>query len=153
MWGALEVEMEILVDFELRALMPPLTTAELEGLARQLVRDRGPRDPLVVWPQNNGQAILLDGHNRHEICRKRGLPYSTVELELQSREDAIIWICENQIARRNLNETQRAMVGFKMSTMKQGARTDLSPNGGRSQAHAANLVNVGERSIQRSGQS
>jgi hypothetical protein len=92
---------------------------------------------------------MLDGHTRQEICERHGLPYRTMVLDLASREDAMIWICENQIHRRNLNELQRAMVGDTIATLKQGARTDLSPIGGMSQPKAAEAMNVGARSIQR----
>lgn len=141
-------EMEIIIDPEFKALIEPLTKVELEGLERDLVRD-GCRDALVIWRREDGAAVLLDGHNRLEICQWHNLPYETRVIELSSRADAMLWICENQINRRNLDETQRAMLGAKLATMRQGARTDLSPIGGMSQAQAAKAVNVSERSLQR----
>jgi hypothetical protein len=63
----------------------------------------------------------------------------------------MVWIIENQLHRRNLNETQRGMIAYRMASLKQGARTDLSPIGGMSQAQAAKALNVGERTLQRAG--
>jgi len=142
--------MKIRIDPDIKALIPPPSAQELDGLERDLVRD-GCRDPLVLWRQEVGDAVLLDGHNRYQICAKHGLPFSTVVLDLPSRAHAMIWVCENQLHRRNLNETQRAMMGDRIATRRQGARTDLSPIGEMSQAQAAKLMNVGERSIQRAG--
>ena len=44
-----------------------------------------------------------------------------------------------------IHESQRDMVAAKLATLAQGARTDLSPFGERSQANAAELLNVGKR--------
>ncbi len=41
------------------------------------------------------------------------------------------------------------MVAAKIATMPQGARTDLSPIGERSQENAAGLLNVGKRNVGR----
>jgi N6-adenosine-specific RNA methylase IME4 len=142
------MEREIEIDAEFQALMSPLSEEERSGLERALLQD-GCRDPLVVWAQADGAPILLDGHNRYETCQRRGLAYSIKSLDLASREEAMVWICENQLNRRNLNETQRAMIAAKMANMKQGARTDLLPIGGMSQAQAAKVMRVGERSVQR----
>jgi ParB-like chromosome segregation protein Spo0J len=121
----------------------------LAGLEEDLVRHNGCRDALVVWRQEGGHAVLLDGHNRYEICQRRNLPFDTTLVNLPSRKHAMMWICDNQLNRRNLNEGQRALVGAQLATMRQGARTDLSPIGGMSQRQAAQAVNVGTRSIQR----
>jgi hypothetical protein len=51
--------------------------------------------------------------------------------------------------RRHLDESQRAMVAAKIANMRQGARTDISPIGEKSQAEAAELLNVGKRSVER----
>lgn len=52
--------------------------------------------------------------------------------------------------RRHLNETQRAGVAAKLANMRQGERTDLEPSANLpkvSQSEAADLLNVGERTI------
>ena len=59
--------MEVFVDSEFRALIPPLAAEERKGLERDLLRD-GCRDALAVW--RNGKDTLLEGHNRLEICRR-----------------------------------------------------------------------------------
>jgi len=93
--------MEIIIDSEFKALIPPLAADELRQLEENILRD-GCRDPLVLW-----DGILIDGHNRHEICTRHGLPFQTVEIQFESRAHARIWIRHNQAGRRNLSTAWR----------------------------------------------
>src|SRR5262249_24577184 len=54
---------QLIIDPELRDLLPPLSSAEFEGLERKLLRE-GCTVPLVVW-RHRGQLTLVDGHNRY----------------------------------------------------------------------------------------
>jgi len=94
------------IDAEFAALIPRLRDDEMCGLEAQLVAE-GCRDPLVVWA---GRNILLDGHNRLSICKRHGLAYATTEMELASRDEARLWILQNQASRRNLSDDQRAII-------------------------------------------
>lgn len=85
------------IDPEFQALIPPLTTDERALLEENIKRD-GCRDALVVW---NG--VLLDGHNRHEICERLGLGYRLKEINLPSREAAADWIDTNQLGRLDVS--------------------------------------------------
>jgi N6-adenosine-specific RNA methylase IME4 len=93
--------MEITIDSEFKALIPPLAADELRQLEENILRD-GCRDPLVVW-----DGILIDGHNRHEICTRNGLPFETVQIQFESRTHARIWMRNNQAGRRNLTTAWR----------------------------------------------
>ena len=95
---------EFMVDDELRRLIPPPTEAELADLEGQLLRD-GCLSPLIVWAEQN---VLLDGHNRKEICDRFGIDYPTREISLPTRDDAKRWIIRHQFGRRNLTPYQRA---------------------------------------------
>src|SRR5689334_20469111 len=64
----------IIIDDEIRALIPPLTTDERTQLMENLQAE-GCRDPLVVW---KGHGVLLDGHNRRDICTELGIPFQVV---------------------------------------------------------------------------
>jgi hypothetical protein len=89
------------IDEELRAFIPPLTTAETEALERSLVETGRAIEPLTVW-----HGTLLDGHHRYAICTRLGLPFDTIEIELADREAAKAWMFDRQIARRNLSRDQ-----------------------------------------------
>ncbi len=57
------------VDARFQSLFPPLSPHELARLRQSLVEE-GCREPLYVWDECN---ILLDGHNRLEICEDKGI--------------------------------------------------------------------------------
>lgn len=93
---------EVRIDAEFRALIPPLSEEERSQLEANIRQD-GCRDPIVVW---NG--LLLDGHNRFDICQANGWRFRTVDQPCASRDDAKIWIIRNQFGRRNLQPYQFA---------------------------------------------
>jgi hypothetical protein len=101
---------ELTIDSEFRSLIPPLSEEEF-ALLRQQVLDKGCLEPLYVWNDGDDRSILLDGHNRHQICSENGVAFAVVEVpNLASREEAKLWILEHQAGRRNLNDDQRAVV-------------------------------------------
>ena len=89
------------IDPEFGKWIPPLTSEEYSGLEKSILSE-GCRDPLVVWGE-----IIVDGHNRYKICQKHGIPFNTVGISFATRDDAKIWILENQMARRNLHPIDR----------------------------------------------
>ncbi len=96
------------VDPEFAALIAPLTAEERQQLEANIVSE-GCRDALVVW-----RGLLLDGHNRLEICTRNGIAYETTDIELPDRESARTWIEETQLGRRNLSTDQRAAVAYRL---------------------------------------
>ena len=88
------------IDDEFRQLIPPLSPDELKQLEENIVKD-GCREPLCVW-----NKIILDGHNRYEICTRHQISFKISYVFLRSREEAVAWICANQLGRRNITEDQ-----------------------------------------------
>ena len=143
------------IDPEFRDLIPPLSRDEVDVLKENL-STQGCRDKLVVWKDHN---IILDGHHRYQICTELGLNFETREIELPSRADAKIWILKNQRGRRNLNESQRAMLAVKLEAVygeqakeRMRTRTDLGQNlgqheAGRSSEKAAKDMGVSRQSV------
>lgn len=97
----------ITIDKEFKNLIPPLTPDEYKGLEESILKE-GCRDSLVTW---NG--ILIDGHNRYSICQKHGIPFQTMQKDFESRDDVVLWMMKNQLARRNLNDFQRSEIVHK----------------------------------------
>lgn len=103
----------IVIDPEFKSLIPPLTDDERNGLEESILAD-GCRDALILWGN-----ILVDGHNRYEICKKHGIEYRTVQKEFKDRNEAKLWMISNQLARRNLTEQQYTyFVGKKYESEK-----------------------------------
>ena len=90
------------VDDELRRLIPPPTELERADLEAQLLRD-GCLSPLIVWAE---RRVLLDGHNRKDICDRYSLEYPVREISLPGRDEARLWIIQHQLGRRNLTPDQ-----------------------------------------------
>lgn len=97
----------IKIDSEFKSLIPPLAAEEYAGLEKSLLEE-GCRDSLVLWGD-----ILIDGHNRYEICTKYHIPYETVQRDFDSREDVMLWMMNNQLSRRNLHPLQRVEIAHK----------------------------------------
>lgn len=113
---------EFVIDPGFRSLIPPLRLEERQQLEANLITE-GCRDPLVVW---SAGRVLLDGHNRFDICNEHDLPYTVVELDFDDREDAADWIDRNQLGRRNLNPDQYSLLRGRrhLRAKSQGKRTD-----------------------------
>ena len=97
----------MIIDNEFKGLIPPLTDEEYKGLEESILKD-GCRDALVLWGDT-----LIDGHNRYEICTRHNIPFKTVQKEFTSRDEVMLWMLQNQLARRNLNDFQRSEIVHK----------------------------------------
>jgi len=86
----------IQIDTEFKNLIPPLSPEEYAQLEANLKSD-GCREPIVLW-----NDLIIDGHNRHEICTKHGIAFECIRKRFESRDEAVLWIIGNQIGRRNL---------------------------------------------------
>lgn len=104
---------EVTIDPAFRAQIPALTPEERKQLEENILA-HGCRDPLVLW-----RGILLDGHNRHEICTQHNVPFRVVKVDLPDREAAEDWIDANQLGRRNLTpDAFRLLVGRRYGRTK-----------------------------------
>ena len=106
----------ITIDEEFRAHCPPLTETERQML-RQDIERTGLLSPLIVW-NHEGKTILVDGHNRYEILQELGRldEIQTTELVFDTRENALDWIINNQLGRRNLPPDAAALLRGKLYT-------------------------------------
>lgn len=100
----------ITVDSEFRDLIAALTEKERELLEKNLEQAGRAIDPLVAWRVDDTKLILLDGHNRLEICKRLKLPFSVAELRFLARDEAAEWINLNQLGRRNLTKEAYAVL-------------------------------------------
>jgi hypothetical protein len=141
----------IKIDREFASLCPALAEEELKQLEESL-QAVGCQQPLVLW---KGHDILLDGHNRHTLCKKLKLDFKTVEVDLPDREAARSFILHTQLGRRNLtNEAASYLRGKRYLELKnQGKRTDLDTSGQSDHKKLSDRMaeeyKVGERTIRR----
>jgi hypothetical protein len=120
-------------------IFPLLEGAEFEELVED-VRVHGVREPVVLY-----QDQILDGRNRYRACQATGTDCSFKTYE---GNDPAAYVVSLNLKRRHLDESQRAMVAAKLATLQRGDNQH-SPIGETSQAQAAELLNVGKRSVER----
>ncbi|MGB6298683.1 MAG: hypothetical protein WBF90_21215 [Rivularia sp. (in: cyanobacteria)] len=111
---------ELQIDSEFQNLIPPLSVEEKLQLEANL-KEFGCIDPLVVW---KGKSILLDGHNRYEICTLNQIQYKIVEIDMVSKDAAICWIVNNQLGRRNTTPEVASYLRGKRYMHLKGNRED-----------------------------
>jgi len=119
---------------ELQELLVPLAPEERAALEASL-RSEGCRDALVVW---SGKGILLDGHNRLEICQQHDIPFQTVSVKLPDMGEAKAWIVRNQLGRRNLTAYQKAELVLRLED-------NVSARAKQNQRRGGNRRGVGRR--------
>lgn len=105
---------QLRIDKEFKAIIRPLFKPEYLQLEENLLAD-GCRDPIVAW---NG--VIIDGHNRYEICTRHNIPFAVSEMDFDCREAVVAWICTNQLGRRNLTEEARKfLIGMQYEAEKE----------------------------------
>jgi len=97
------------IDPEIEKLIPPLKSEEYQGLEEKILNE-GFTEPLVVWKEQN---ILLDGHHRLKICEKYGIEPKFRYISFNSRKEAINWVIDNQLSRRNLDPFEASVLRGK----------------------------------------
>jgi 16S rRNA G966 N2-methylase RsmD len=118
------------IDKEFAAMIPALSHEERRQLEENLIEYGGAREPLVVWDDGE-DGILLDGHNRYEICTRLDLPYEIDELTFESRSHAEEWIILNQFGRRNLSAYVRTQLALRLEeTIAARAKANQKKSGG-----------------------
>ena len=116
------------IDPEFQSQIPPLTNDEFKQLEENILKEGKLISPLIVW--NN---TLVDGHNRYAILQKHPeIYFSTMPLRFENREEAIAWICRNQLGRRNLTPEQK-----KFLIGKQYSVEHRKPGGNGNNQHTA----------------
>ncbi|AHV94899.1 hypothetical protein D554_3675 [Bordetella holmesii 30539] len=106
--------MDIEINEELRVYIDPLTSEEYSALERSILAE-GCRDALVLWGN-----VLVDGHNRYEICCRHGVEFRTLQNErFQSMDDVRLWMIDNHLGRRSVSDYQRGVLALRKKQILQ----------------------------------
>ena len=128
---------------------PLIDGQEFDELAGD-IRTNGLLEPIWTYDE-----AILDGRNRYRACLEAGVepkyrPYLG--------NDPVGFVVAMNLRRRHLNESQRAMVASNLANLRWGQRADRPANlpvlpgialppAPITQARAAEMLNVGERSV------
>ena len=125
------------IDPEFQGKIPPLAFEELNQLEANILRDGRIINPIIVW-----EGLIVDGHNRFIIAKKHPeIPYTVHETEFANRYEAIIWICKNQLGRRNLTpEQKKYLIGKQYEAEKCSNGGDRKSAVAKSGCQIGNLI-------------
>jgi ParB-like chromosome segregation protein Spo0J len=118
---------------------PLIEGTEFERLVADIAV-QGLLNPIVLL---HGQ--ILDGRNRYRACGKAGVEPRYVEFD---GKDPAAYVLSQNLARRHMDPSQRAMVAARMANLKWGQRADRV-EGSIDLSTAAQLANVSEPSAKR----
>ena len=112
---------QLVIEPEFRDKIPPLSDDEFSKLEENILSDGEVREPLVVW-----HNTIIDGHHRWKIIQQHPeIPYKLKQMDFPDKWSAIVWMCRNQLGRRNITDEQRTVLigeAYKAQKMKRGAQ-------------------------------
>jgi site-specific DNA-methyltransferase (adenine-specific) len=129
------------IDPEFESLIPPLDEDEFKQLEENILAE-GVREPLLLW-----QGLLVDGHHRWKIIQEHSLGFDTQAIDLDSREDAEIYIINNQLGRRNISKYQRTRLVIERNELELKARSRAREPGLRVDKKLAEMAGVGTETV------
>lgn len=107
-------------------LLPPLTDEQLSLLEKDILKN-GCYAPIIV----NEDLVIVDGHNRYQICEKHGLPYRLAVFSFEDDLEAKQWALDTQKSRRNLSINELCKIAMKLRPeVEERAKNNLSVAGG-----------------------
>jgi hypothetical protein len=150
------IRQNIVIDDELQKFIPPLLDEEFKLLEDNILKD-GCRDALIVWEQEDGSYILIDGHNRYQICQKHNLLFKVQVVSFQDKEAAKDWMIINQLGKRNVTEETKAYLRglqYKQEKKRTGGsgvnqfnKDEFAKNAERTAERLASQHKVSEKTI------
>lgn len=105
----------IKINPEFERLIPPLVNDEFEMLEKNILSEGEVYTPLFVW-----NDFIIDGHHRFKIISKYpNTKFSIVKKDFENKYEAISWMCNNQLGRRNLTpENRKYLIGKRYEAEK-----------------------------------
>jgi hypothetical protein len=112
------------IDPEIQYLCKPLDR-EAYHLLEMDIDKKGCIDPIIYWEDND---IIVDGHNRFEICSRLGKEIKYVPMSFETKEDVMNYVIDHQLGRRNLSDLEKSYLrGRRYLTEKKAAHRPNSP--------------------------
>lgn len=105
----------IKINPEFERLIPPLVEDEFELLKSNILSEQEIYTPIFIW---NG--FIIDGHHRFKILSEnKDIKFRVVEKKFNNKYEAMSWICNNQLGRRNLTpENKKYLIGKRYDAEK-----------------------------------
>ena len=94
---------------DLAELLPPLSGEQLAALEKDILQN-GCYAPIIV----NEDLVVVDGHNRQQICTRHSLPYKMAVFAFDDLLEAKQWALDTQKGRRNLDKWELGKIALKL---------------------------------------
>ena len=94
---------------DLAELLPPLSGEQLAALEKDILQN-GCYAPIIV----NEDLVVVDGHNRQQICTRHDLPYKMAVFAFDDLLEAKQWALDTQKGRRNLDKWELGKIALKL---------------------------------------
>jgi ParB-like chromosome segregation protein Spo0J len=122
-------------------IFPLLEEPALSALAAD-IREHGLHDDIVLHPDDGS---IVDGRNRYLACLDAGVKPRFRDWDGEG--SLLDYVVSENLHRRHLNASQRAMVAAEIAKLEHGQRQTGKLAGLATQAQAAKPLNVSERSV------
>lgn len=153
----------IMINEEFEKLLPPLSKEDFDILEQSLLKNGFDQKfgRIKVWfgdegnIDNKSDGCIIDGHNRYRICQKYKIELNSWDYEavfMDSKEEVIKWIFENQLARRNLSQTEKYEIVERYSIFLNEMAKKNQSDGGKGLSNLTK-VNVRQEKAKRAGMS
>lgn len=120
-------------------MFPLIAGIDFDALVAD-IRDNGQREPIVIFDN-----MILDGRHRYRACLQLGIEPAVIEWNGKGTPE--FFVLSMNLHRRHLSESQRATIAAKIATRPPHRQKDKAANLPPSQAEAAEMLNVSERSV------
>ena len=110
---------------ELAELLPPLSGEQLAALEKDILQN-GCYAPIIV----NEDLVVVDGHNRQQICTRHDLPHKMAVFAFDDLLEAKQWALDTQKGRRNLDKWELGKIALKLKPeIEAKAKANMSAGG------------------------
>jgi len=144
-----DIKRNIVIWEDFKSLIPALQTHEQQQLEENILAE-GCREALLLW-KNEENYVLIDGHNRYEICQKHGLDFKILVKDFESVAAAKSFMINNQLGRRNLTPEQASYLRGKRYESEKNKQGGIGENQYSKVAKIATLQKTHEKLAQEYG--
>ena len=123
--------MDIVINSRIKNALPRPSAGALAELETSLLQGYNEAlGPVVLW-KYEGENIVIDGHNRKELCEKHGIKFPTAFMKFESLDEAVLWVKVHQVGKRNLSEDQTTVEVSEIQELRSKIeRTNRAKNAG-----------------------
>jgi ParB-like chromosome segregation protein Spo0J len=127
-------------------LLPAMSDDEFKSLVSD-VRANGLRVPIVTY-----QDQILDGRHRYKAAMEARITLTekdVVPFNANGRDTPLKFVIGQNVNRRHLNESQRAVIAANIANIKKGENQYSAKDGSIDLPTAAKMLNVSEPTVKR----